>query len=233
MDFPITFIIAVVLLGLVPGPNVGLIVGMSLSEGRRTGLLAVAGTNFGLAVQLFIFSIVTTALIEGIADFLWLIRWGGVGYLCLLGTLAFRQGRNLSRRYEGGGQVLNEVLCADGIVKNGGKSIDGLDGSIINRQLSSQSFISGVLTAILNPKTFLFHAAFLPQFIHESAGHSVLSQFVLLGVLYLLIIGFIDFCWVFLAGFVRGMLVSYQWCFGYFSAACFFASATIVAVMRR
>lgn len=44
---------------------------------------------------------------------------------------------------------------------------------------NSSSFVQGVITEILNPKTALFFLAFIPQFINKD--HVVVYQFILLG----------------------------------------------------
>jgi threonine/homoserine/homoserine lactone efflux protein len=88
-------------------------------------------------------------------------------------------------------------------------------------------------------KTFLFNAAFLPQFIqttdglNSGVGQTVLEQFMILSLLYLLILAAIDCCWVVFASFMRKLLRKYKGYLGVFSAACLFASAAIIATIRR
>lgn len=237
MEIPYAFIIAVLLLGLIPGPNVGVIVGLSLAKGWRTGLMAVSGTSAGLAIQLLIVSVVTSTLAGQIANFLFILRWAGVGYLLFLAISALKAAINESSK-EASNLVGNKNQKNKSL-ENGGKSIDGSDELIINPQFSTQGFFEGMLVALINPKTFLFNAAFLPQFIqntHNSngvAGPSVLEQFMILSLLYLLILAAIDCCWVVFASFMRKLLRKYKGYLGVFSAACLFASAAIIATIRR
>lgn len=224
MDLLYAFIIAVILLGLIPGPNVGVIVGLSLAKGWRTGLMAVSGTTAGLAIQLIVVSFITSALIEQIANSLFFIRWVGVGYLVFLAISALKTTVNEIR------ESREEGLCTN---ENGGKSIDEPDELIINQRISLKGFFQGLIVAIINPKTFLFNAAFLPQFIEPTWGQTVLEQFMLLSLLYLLILAAIDCSWVFFASFMAKLLKKYKGYWGVFSAACFLSSATIIAVMRR
>ena len=50
----LVFVLATALLIATPGPNVALIVGTSLRHGARTGLIAMAGVNLGVMVQLVV-----------------------------------------------------------------------------------------------------------------------------------------------------------------------------------
>src|SRR3954452_13488918 len=47
----ITFLLAVLLLELTPGPNMGYLATLALSRGRAAGLIATAGVAVGLAVH--------------------------------------------------------------------------------------------------------------------------------------------------------------------------------------
>jgi len=84
------FVAAVILLMLIPGPNVALITANSVSHGPRYGLLTVAGTCAAMVLQL-------TLVGFGLADALsvagrWfaVLRWAGVAYLVWLGVRAWR-----------------------------------------------------------------------------------------------------------------------------------------------
>ena len=52
IELYLVFVVASALLVATPGPNVALIVGTSLTHGARTGLMAVAGVNVGVVIQL-------------------------------------------------------------------------------------------------------------------------------------------------------------------------------------
>ncbi len=64
-------------------------------------------------------------------------------------------------------------------------------------------FWRGVMIAALNPKTLLFNAAFLPQFVPNEA---TLSFVLLVGVVYLSVILLGDILWALTAGYARGWL---------------------------
>jgi homoserine/homoserine lactone efflux protein len=86
----IGFVIATVVLLVVPGPNVALIVSNSLLDGWRRGFAALIGTKIALAIQL---SVIVLAL-SSLTAFEWFVvvmRWGGVTGLAVLGLLALRR----------------------------------------------------------------------------------------------------------------------------------------------
>ena len=84
-----TFVLAVVTLMLIPGPNVALIVANSIARGPRAGLATVAGTCAAMVPQLVLTGLGMSALIAGAAEaFAW-IRWIGVAYLLWLGFRAW------------------------------------------------------------------------------------------------------------------------------------------------
>ncbi len=64
-------------------------------------------------------------------------------------------------------------------------------------------FCRGAMTAALNPKTLLFNAAFLPQFVPVDAS---LFAVLLVGVVYLSVILLGDIVWALSAGYARGWL---------------------------
>jgi threonine/homoserine/homoserine lactone efflux protein len=84
------YLIATIVIVIVPGPTVTLIVANSLTHGTRAGLLNVAGTQAGLAVCIWIVAL-------GLASFMQTIGWWfdwlrilGAAYLIWLGWRLIR-----------------------------------------------------------------------------------------------------------------------------------------------
>jgi len=64
------------------------------------------------------------------------------------------------------------------MIRNRHQEVHGLDPSVALRG----TFVQGVTTEVLNPKTALFFLSFIPQFVSVQQGH-VVAQFLLLGVI--------------------------------------------------
>lgn len=170
-------IVATVGLALIPGPNVMLILAVSLGRGLAAGIWTVLGTTAGLALQLGFVMLGLSLLITQVAGALMVLKWLGVLYLIYLGFKALRAG-------EKPGEVRDAALMP-----------------AHERRLT---FGVGVMVALFNPKTLLFTAAFLPQFVVASASLSIEVQLLLIALCYLLTLLLVDCGWALLArGAVR------------------------------
>src|SRR6185436_8677793 len=80
----LTFLLAVLLLELTPGPNMAYLATLALSRGRAAGLIATAGVAFGLAVHAVVAGLGAGVLIQQYPLLYDTLRWIGVGYLLYL-----------------------------------------------------------------------------------------------------------------------------------------------------
>lgn len=130
------FIVAVVILILMPGPIVTLVVANSLAYGQRTGLATVAGSSSGNALLVAAGALGLTTLLALASELFEVLRWAGVAYLVYLGVKQWRQAFTAGKMVE-----MPALPSRSGV------------------------FWQGVVVAITNPKTIFFYAAFFPQFI--------------------------------------------------------------------
>lgn len=136
------YLLACIVIIIVPGPTVTLIVANSLKHGTRAGLLNVAGTQAGLAVMVVIAGIGLSSVIAALGHWFEWLRLAGAAYLIWLGWKTFRSaGTDLDRG-------------APAKPPRGG------------------FFLQGALVALSNPKTLLFFGAFFPQFLDPSRDHA-------------------------------------------------------------
>jgi homoserine/homoserine lactone efflux protein len=139
LELYLVFVLASALLIATPGPNVALIVGTSLTQGLRTGLMTVAGVNVGLTIQLAVVAAGLSWIVDFFARQFDVIRFAGAAYLLFLGIQ----------------QLWNSRRAASAAAAP---------------MSSERAFARGLAVAFANPKTLIFHAAFLPQFLSGSTG---------------------------------------------------------------
>lgn len=83
------FLIAMIAIELTPGPNMGWLAALSAQQGKRVGLMAVAGVTLGLAIQVVAAAAGLSAIIGGFPIIYHSIRWAGVLFMLWLAWEAF------------------------------------------------------------------------------------------------------------------------------------------------
>ncbi|MBT2747324.1 MULTISPECIES: LysE family translocator [unclassified Lysobacter] len=126
---------------LTPGPNMVYLVSRSICQGRRAGLVSLAGVGIGFFFYLFAAAFGITALLFAVPYAYDALRIGGAVYLLWMAWQALKPG--------GRSPFQVRELAPDS-----------------PRRL----FVMGLLTSLLNPKVAMFYLALLPQFIdpHKS-----------------------------------------------------------------
>jgi len=90
VEIYLAYVLACILIAVIPGPTVTVIVANSLAHGTRAGLLNVAGTQLGLGLMM---AILIVGLSSVIAAMSWLFDWlriAGAVYLVYLGYRLLR-----------------------------------------------------------------------------------------------------------------------------------------------
>ncbi len=158
---------------VIPGPSVLFVVGRTLAHGRRTALASVAGNELGEFVLAAVAALGVGSLIQRSAVLFTVMKLAGAAYLVYLGVRALLQRK--------------EHAAAD---------------SLVPARTTPRAVADGFLVGVANPKTAIFFAAVLPQFVNRSAGN-VPAQMLLLGFLFVLIALVSDSAWTMLAGGAR------------------------------
>jgi threonine/homoserine/homoserine lactone efflux protein len=135
------FVIAALVLLLTPGPAVLYVVTRSIDQGRRAGLVSVAGVHVGTLAHIVAAAVGLSALLAASATAFSIVKYLGAAYLIYIGVR-----RLLDRR------------------------APAASGPAAPARLR-RAFVDGVIVNVLNPKTGLFFLAFLPQFVTVSRGH--------------------------------------------------------------
>ncbi|MGN6160476.1 MAG: LysE family translocator [Marmoricola sp.] len=169
----LAFLIASILFIQVPGPSLLFTIGRALTVGRREALLSVVGNALGLAAQVFAVTLGLGAIVAASATAFTILKLVGAAYVIFLGVQAIRHRRDAREAMAAG----NPVNRARGPIRTG--------------------FIVGVT----NPKTIVFFAAFLPQFVNPNTAAT--PQLLGLGVLFSVMAVASDSVWVAVASRAR------------------------------
>jgi threonine/homoserine/homoserine lactone efflux protein len=90
IELYLAYLLACIVIVIVPGPTVTLIVANSLSHGTRAGLLNVAGTQLGLTFMIGILIVGLASIIETMGWWFDWVRLAGAVYLVWLGVKLIR-----------------------------------------------------------------------------------------------------------------------------------------------
>src|SRR5215467_6365193 len=95
------FVISGILLNLTPGQDTLYIVGRTMSQGRRAGLLSVAGISSGTVVHTVAAAFGLSAILATSASAFTIVKLAGAAYLVYLGVkmLISRSGPLLARTF--------------------------------------------------------------------------------------------------------------------------------------
>lgn len=195
------FLVASFVLAVTPGPGVFYIVARSVALGRRHGLASVAGVALGNLGNAIGASLGLAALFAVSAVAFTVVKYAGALYLLYLGIQVLRGGAANSAPPAAEHASLRRV------------------------------FGDGFVVALLNPKTTLFFAAFLPQFMHAAAAP--LAQSIALGTLFVAIAAVTDSVYAVAAariGPTLGHAHSARAIGRYFSAGAFIGLALFTAL---
>jgi homoserine/homoserine lactone efflux protein len=90
LELYLAYVLACILITIIPGPTVTLIIANSLTHGTRAGLLNVVGTQFGLAIMLGVLLIGLSSIIATMGWWFDWVRIAGAVYLVWLGWKLLR-----------------------------------------------------------------------------------------------------------------------------------------------
>lgn len=146
----VVFTLAALVLVLTPGPNMVYCVSRTLCQGRRAGLISLAGVVAGFGVHLVMAAFGLTAVLMAVPFAFEFIKWCGAAYLLWMAWQAVRPG----------GQAPFEP-----------RDLPHDRPAVLWRM--------GMVTNLLNPKVAVFYLSFFPQFLHPERGDVLLQSFTL------------------------------------------------------
>ena len=154
----LAYLVATVIVLVVPGPTILLVISYALKEGRSAALAVVTGVGIGDAIAVTVSLIGLGAVLAASATAFTVLKWIGAAYLLYLGIKMWRETPHLS--------------------------LSDADTSRSARKMMTHT---AIVTA-LNPKGIAFFIAFLPLFVNTEAPAApqlllLGATFVVLGAL--------------------------------------------------
>lgn len=140
-------------MALTPGPNMMYLASRSIGQGRRAGLVSLAGTGVGFAAYMLMTNL-GLAIVFVVVPWLFIgFKAAGVAYVAWLSWQALRPG-----------------------------GVGVFQLRALPRESTGRLFRMGLVTNLLNPKAAIMYLTLIPQFIDPARGHH-LGQGVTLGLL--------------------------------------------------
>lgn len=173
----LVFTMAAVLITATPGPDNLMVLGMSMSRGRRQGIAFGLGCAAGCLSHTLLAVFGISALVAASPVAFTALKWIGGGYLVWLGVNALRSA--------GQGARVSEVHSAQASAR--------------------ELFFKGVFANAINPKVVLFFLSFLPQFVVPEHG-GVGLQLGVLGVVFAVQAGMLFAALAYFAGSIGAWL---------------------------
>ncbi|MDF3288740.1 LysE family translocator [Streptomyces silvisoli] len=147
--------VSAVALGMVltPGPNMMYLVSRSLTQGRKAGLVSLAGVGVGFLCYLGAANLGLSMVFVVVPALYVTVKLAGAGYLAYLAWQALRPG---------------------------GQSV--FTPSELAPDSTRRLFAMGLMTSLLNPKIAVMYLSLIPQFIEPQEGHVMVQGFVFGGI---------------------------------------------------
>lgn len=156
IDRLLAFAAVSLVLIVIPGPSVLFVVGRALAHGRRAALTTVVGNTLGAYLLVAAVAFGIGAVVERSVLVFTALKLAGAAYLVYLGAKAVRHRGALQAAFTGERPAVHGGL---------------------------RTAWEGFAVGVANPKTIVFFAAVLPQFVDRGQGH-VTAQMLLLGLVF-------------------------------------------------
>jgi len=172
------YLIATILIILAPGPSVLFTIARAIAWGWAAAVATVIGNATGMFLVSLLVAVGLGPLLQSSKLFYNGVQWAGGAYLIYLGYSA---------------------IAASKVDAHGMQKTEGAKPSFVT------SIKNGFWVGVLNPKSVVFFAAILPQFVDQEKNN-VTAQLILLGAIFALIALISDGSYGILAGTVRQWL---------------------------
>jgi threonine/homoserine/homoserine lactone efflux protein len=170
----LTFAVVSLVFVAIPGPSVLFTISRALTLGRRPALLTVVGNAAGVYLHVVAVAVGIGAIVARSLTVFTVLKLVGAVYLVYLGVQAVRHRRAVA-------ELLDQP---------------------VPQKRTRRVLLDGFVVGVSNPKSIVFFAAVLPQFVDPTAGH-VPMQLLTLGGISIVAALISDSVWAVVAGTAR------------------------------
>lgn len=156
-----TYVLGVVAIILLPGPNSIFVLSVAARRGVRAGYRAAGGVFLGDAVLMVLSAAGVASLLRAYPPVFLVIKWAGAAYL---GWIGFGIIRGAVRRWR----------SADSVAEAAGSDIAAAEPADLRHPFRRAAVVS-----LLNPKAILFFVSFFIQFVDPGYPYPAVSFLVL------------------------------------------------------
>jgi len=181
LDTWLLFVVACAALAVTPGPNLVYLVARTVAQGRRAGLVSLAGTTTGFLAHVLAAAFGLSALLAAVPVAYDAVRYAGAAYLAWLAWTTWRSSGPLP------------------------------DGAAPRPAAPASLFRAGLMTSLLNPKVALFQLALFPQFVDPALGSVLAQSLVLGATQLVIVAGFDALCVLAAADLKRRFAGASRW----------------------
>ncbi|KWB41017.1 leucine efflux protein LeuE [Burkholderia ubonensis] len=153
-----TYVIGVVFIILLPGPNSMYVLSLAAQRGVQAGYRAACGVFVGDAVLMVLSAAGVASLLKANPLLFSVVKYGGAAYLLCIGAGMLRG-------------AWRRLRAPAGAVADAPRAVDG-----------DEPFRKALVVSLLNPKAILFFISFFIQFVDPAFPHPAVP-FVVLGAI--------------------------------------------------
>lgn len=152
---PITYVLGVIFVVLLPGPNSMYVLSLAASRGVREGYKGACGIFVGDTVLMLCAALGAASLLRAYPPLFYLIKYAGAAYLSWIGINLILNAWFRLRRPDAPSAMMNQPID------------------------TAQPFRKALIISLLNPKAILFCISFFIQFVDPEYAYPAISFSVL------------------------------------------------------
>ncbi|MFI0401226.1 MAG: leucine efflux protein LeuE [Thiolinea sp.] len=157
----LTYVLGVIMIVLLPGPNSLYVLALSAQQGVRAGWKAAMGIFVGDALLMFASAAGAVTLLKTYPVLFYIVQYAGAAYLVYLGLRLLISAVKTWPKDEQLQAMIEQPLAESKIAKQ------------------SSPFAKALVISLLNPKAILFFLSFFVQFVEPSYPQPIISFLIL------------------------------------------------------